>query len=254
MRETSQSETELRHLFVIAGAIAEANPRRAAMMNYGLRPCRFAHPRHDDSLAMTYGIETPSTHGLLSTRSLQRARARRGRHRRARADQHRQDASGHRAPACAFLRHDRPAAAAARARGLQQDRRARRRRLGRADHRRGEDQAEERRASGSRPWKRCRATSTCRSSPSTRSRSRPISSAGTSSPTACCTGAAATRPCCWARPPCARSSSGCCRAPPSSRGRDCRGWNLPATARSRANQDGPRSSRSRRTKSTPSPS
>ena len=28
-----------------------------------------------------------------------------------------------------------------------------------------------------------------------------------------------------------RSSSGCCRGPPSSRGRDCRGWISPATAR-----------------------
>jgi ATP-dependent RNA helicase SUPV3L1/SUV3 len=41
-------------------------------------------------------------------------------------------------------------------------------------------------------------------SPSTRSSWPPIRSGATSSPTACCMRAAATRPCCWARPPWAR--------------------------------------------------
>ena len=91
-------------------------------------------------------------------------------------------------------------------------RRAGRRRRGRADHRRGEDQARRIRASGSRPSRRCRATSTSPSSPSTRSSSAPISSAATSSPTACSTGAAARRRCCSAPPPCGRSSRSCCPA------------------------------------------
>src|SRR6202011_4763041 len=43
--------------------------------------------------------------------------------------------------------------------------------------------------------------------------SPPMSSAAMSQPIASCTGAAATRRCSWAPPPCARSSSGCCRAP-----------------------------------------
>ena len=105
-------------------------------------------------------------------------------------DQHRQDPSRHRAHARPRKRHDRPAAAPARARGLRQDRRARRRRQGRAHHRRGEDQAGARRATGCAPSRRCRATSTSTSSPSTRSSSPPIPSAATSSPTACCMRAA----------------------------------------------------------------
>jgi hypothetical protein len=48
---------------------------------------------------------------------------------------------------------------------------------------------------------------------STGSRSRPISSAATSSPTAFSTAAVATRRCCWARRPCARSSTSCCPVP-----------------------------------------
>ena len=57
---------------------------------------------------------------------------------------------------------------------------------GRADHRRGEDQAAEAALSGSRPSRRCRATSTYRFWPSMKSRSRPIWNAATSSPTASC--------------------------------------------------------------------
>ena len=57
---------------------------------------------------------------------------------------------------------------------------------GGAGHRRGEDQAAARRATGSPPSRRCRAISTSRSSPSTKSSSAPISTAATSSPTACC--------------------------------------------------------------------
>ena len=67
----------------------------------------------------------------------------RRRDRRARPDQHRQDPSRHRADARALVRHDRAAAAAAGARGLQQGGRPGRRGERRADHRRGEDQAAE---------------------------------------------------------------------------------------------------------------
>ena len=123
----------------------------------------------------------------------------------------------------------------------------------RADHRRGKDQAAEGRGSGSPPWRRCRGTSTCRFSRSMKSRSPPISNAAMSSPIASSTAAAATKRCCWARPPCARSSSGCCPAPASSPGRGCRSSNSPATARSRGSRGAPRSSRSRPTRSTPSP-
>ena len=61
--------------------------------------------------------------------------------RRSRADQYRQDPSRHRADARPFVRRHRPAAPAARARGLQPRRGAGGRRPGGADHRRGEDRS-----------------------------------------------------------------------------------------------------------------
>ena len=71
------------------------------------------------------------------------ARSRRRRHRGARADQHRQDPSRDRAHAGAFLRRDRPAAAAAwRARSITRSSTAPGQRIRRADHRRREDQAD----------------------------------------------------------------------------------------------------------------
>jgi len=57
--------------------------------------------------------------------------------------------------------------------------------------------------------------SMCRSWRSMKSRSRLIWNVGTSSPIASCIGAAATKRCCLAPPPCARSSSGYCPAPAS---------------------------------------
>ena len=78
------------------------------------------------------------------------------------------------------------------------------------------------RAFGWRPSRRCRAISTSHSSPSTKSSWPPISRRITSLPTACCTDAGARRRWCSAPPPCGRSSSGCCPAPASSAGRDCR--------------------------------
>src|SRR3979409_1544332 len=85
--------------------------------------------------------ETPKTYGFLSFLSSvrQRTRSWRRRYRGARADQHRQDASGDRADARAFLRRNRAAAAAAGARGLQQGRRPRGRGFRRADYRRGKN-------------------------------------------------------------------------------------------------------------------
>ena len=181
------------------------------------------------------------------------ARPRRRRHRRARADQYRQDPSRHRADAGAFLRHDRPAAAAAGARGLQQMRRSGRRRQRGADHRRGENQAAQCRASGSPPSKPCRATSTSRSSPSTRCSSAPISSAAMSSPTACSMPAPARKRWCWAPPPCGRWWKSCCPARISSAGRGCRCSLTPAKRSSPGCRAARPSSPSRRRKFTPSP-
>ena len=83
-----------------------------------------------------------------------------------------------RAHARAFVGHDRAAAAAARARGLQQDRRPGRRRRGRARHRRGEDQAAQsallgldRRGHAARPRRRVRGDR--RNPARRRSRARP---------------------------------------------------------------------------------
>ncbi len=111
-----------------------------------------------------------------------------------------------------------------------------------------------RRGTGSPPSRRCRAISTCRFWRWMKSRSQPIWSAVTSSPTRSWTGAGATRRCCWGQRPCGRSSSGCCPAPTSWRGRGCRSSNSPATARSRGNRGGRRSSHSPPMKCTPSPS
>ena len=122
----------------------------------------------------------------------------------------------------AFVRHDRPAAAAAGARGLQQGRRPGRRRERRADHRRGEDQAAESALLGLHRRGDAARSRSSPSSPSTRSSSAPISSAATSSPTACSTGAAARRRWCSAPPPCGRWSRSCCPAPTSCSGRGCR--------------------------------
>ena len=58
----------------------------------------------------------------------------------------------------------------------------------------------------------------------------PTTSAATSSPTGCCTPAAARRRCSWARTRSGRSSSGWCRRPRSSAGRASRPCPLPAPA------------------------
>ena len=68
-------------------------------------------------------------------------------------------------------------------------------------------------ASGSPPWRRCRATSTSRFWRSTRSRSAPTWNVVTSSPTGCSTAAAAKRPWCSAPPRSGPWSSGSSRAP-----------------------------------------
>ena len=165
------------------------------------RPPQDAHIlAHTGTFRLTRGPLAPRIHAASHPARLG---ARPRRHRGSRADQHRQDPSRHRAHARPRRRHDRPAAAPAGARGLHQGRRARRRRASSRWSPARRRSSPTRRATGSPPSRRCRATSTCPSSPSTRSRSPPTSSAATSSPTACSTGAAATRRCCSAPPPCA---------------------------------------------------
>ena len=65
----------------------------------------------------------------------------------------------------------------------------------------------ERRATGSRPSKRCRAISMSSSSPSMKSNCAAIPSAATFSPIGCCMRADARKRCCSARKPCATRSA-----------------------------------------------
>ena len=124
-----------------------------------------------------------------------------------------------------------------------------------ADHRRGEDQARRSRATGSPPSRRCRAISTCRSSPSTRSSSRRSRARPCLHRPPAATGAAATKRCCWAPPPCAADHRAAAAGRQlRRRGRGCRkltyaGAEEDHAAAARA----PPSSPSRPTRSTPSP-
>ena len=177
----------------------------------------------------------------------------RRRHRRARADQHRQDPSRHRADARPFVRHDRAAAAAAGARGLQQGRRPGRRRERRAHHRRREDQAAQpallggdRRGDAARS--RCRLRRHRRGAARRRPRARPR----------------LHRP--HAQPPRPRGDAGAGRRHRAADGREAAARRqhraaaaavdahfTPATRSSRGCRGAAPSSRSRPTRSTPSP-
>ena len=178
---------------------ARPDPRSASAR----RRCALARWMIDSvarSSIRMHRITIVDAHFLLLSDQPRRRRPRRRRHRRARADQYRQDPSRDRAHARPFLRHHRAAAAAAGARGLQQVRRAGRRRTRSRSSPARRRSSRRTRASGSRPSRRCRAISTSPSSPSTRCSSAPISSAATSSPTACSTAAAARRRWCSAPP------------------------------------------------------
>ena len=123
----------------------------------------------------------------------------------------------------------------------------------RADHRRGEDQAAEPALLGGDRRGHAARSRSAPSSPSTRCSSAPTSTAATSSPTACSTAAAARRRWCSAPPPSARWSRGCCAAPISCSGRGFRRSSIPATRSSPGCRGAAPSSRSRPTRSMPSP-
>ena len=101
-------------------------------------------PRRDGA-ATAFPLEGTADHRRAAPPHVQSLAVPRGprprRHRGPRADQHRQDASRHRADARAPDRHDRAAPAAARPGGLPARRREGGPREGRPRHRRGEDQA-----------------------------------------------------------------------------------------------------------------
>ena len=105
---------------------------------------------------------------------------------RSRPNQHRQDAPCRRAHACPRHGHDRPAAAPAGARDLRPDGEGKGPEGLRADHRRGTHPARDGALFRLHRRRRCRLARARTSSPSTRSSSRPIPTAATSSPTASC--------------------------------------------------------------------
>ena len=124
-------------------------------------------------------------------------------HRGSRPDQHRQDPLRDRTDAGLPHRRDRPAAAAAGARGLRPDRRGARARAWWRWSPARSGSCPSGRNTGSAPSRRCRRGWAPISSRSTRSSSAPTPSAAMCSPTGCCTRAACTRPCFWAPRPCA---------------------------------------------------
>ena len=153
----------------------------------------------------------------------------------------------------AFVRHDRAAAAAAGARGLQQGRRAGRRRKRRADHRRGKDQAAEpallggdRRGDAARSRSRLRRHR--RSAARRRSRPRPCLHRPHAQPPRPRGNAGARR-----RDGAADGRAAAARRQHRAAARGCRRSFTPATRSSRGCRGAAPSSRSRPTRSMPSP-